>query len=64
MNSSPIEFHKTWINQCAAAEGIHKRFGREDALNYLIGEKLFSFPHAAERDPLFSAEVPAFIDEI
>ena len=64
MNSSPIEFHKIWIDQCAATEGIREKFGIEDALNYLIGEKLFSFLHAAERDPLFAAEVPAFIDEI
>ena len=64
MNSTPIEFHKIWIDQCAATEGIRERFGLDDALNYLIGEKLFSFLHAAERDPLFAAEVPAFIDEI
>ena len=64
MNSTPIEFHKIWIDQCAATEGIREKFGLEDALNYLIGEKLFSFLHAAERDPLFAAEVPAFIDEI
>lgn len=41
------EFHKIWIDQCAATEGIREKFGLEDALNYLIGEKLFSFPHAA-----------------
>ena len=64
MNSTPIEFHKIWIDQCAATEGISEKFGLEDALNYLIGEKLFSFLHAAERDPLFAAEVPAFIGEI
>ena len=64
MNSTPIEFHKIWIDQCAATEGIHERFGLKDALNYLIGEKLFSFLHAAERDPLFAAEIPAFIGEI
>ena len=64
MNSTPIEFHKIWIDQCAATEGIRERFGLQDALNYLIGEKLFSFLHAAERDPLFAAEMPAFIGEI
>jgi hypothetical protein len=51
MNSAPIKFHKIWIDQCAATEGIREKFGLEDALNYLIGEKLFSFLHAAERDP-------------
>lgn len=64
MNSAPIEFHKIWIDQCAATEGISEKFGLENALNYLIGEKLFSFLHAAERDPLFAAEVPAFIGKI
>ena len=64
MNSAPIEFHKIWIDQCAATEGIREKFGLEDSLNYLIGEKLFSFLHAAERDPLFATEVPVFIGEI
>lgn len=64
MNSTPTEFHKIWIDQCAATEGIRGKFGLQNALDYLIGEKLFSFLHAAERDPLFAAEIPAFIDEI
>jgi hypothetical protein len=64
MNSAPTEFDKIWIDQCAATEGIREKFGMEDALNYLIGEKLVSFLQAAERDPLFAAEVPAFIGEI
>jgi len=33
-------------------------------LDYLIGEKIFSFVTAAERDPDFAAELPAFIAEI
>jgi hypothetical protein len=33
-------------------------------LHYLIGEKLFSFVHAAEDDPDFAAELPAFVAEI
>ena len=49
-NSAPIEFHKIWIEQCEAAEGIRERFGLQNALHYLIGEKLFSFVHAAEQD--------------
>ena len=64
MNSAPTEFHKIWIEQCAATEEIRNNFGVQSALDYLIGEKLFSFLHAAERDPLFAAEVPAFICEI
>jgi hypothetical protein len=64
MNSTPTEFHKVWIDQCVATESIRESFGSQNALDYLIGEKLFSFLHAAERDPLFAAEVPAFIGEI
>ena len=64
MSSAPTECHKIWIDQCAATEGIRESFGSRNALNYLIGEKLFSFLHAAERDPLFATEVPAFISKI
>ncbi len=64
MSGSSIQFHKIWIEQCAATEGIRERFGLESALDYLIGEKVFSFVRAAERDPDFAAELPAFIAEI
>jgi hypothetical protein len=64
MSNSFTEFHKIWIEQCAATEGIRERFGWESALDYLIGEKIFSFVMASERDPDFAAELPAFIAEI
>jgi hypothetical protein len=64
VSRAPIEFHKIWIDQCEAAEGICERFGLEDALHYLIGEKLFSFVEAAEEDQDFAAELPAFLSEI
>jgi hypothetical protein len=64
MSSSTTEFHKIWIEQCAATEDIRDNFGPHDALDYLIGEKLFSFLRAAEQDLLFAAEVPDFIREI
>jgi hypothetical protein len=64
MSSSSIECHKIWIEQCAATEDIRERFGLESALDYLIGEKIFSFVMAAEHDPDFAAELPAFIAEI
>jgi hypothetical protein len=64
MSSPPIEFHKIWIDQCAATESIRDRFGPEDALDYLIGEKLFTFLMASEQDPQFAAELPAFVNEI
>jgi hypothetical protein len=64
MSSSSIEFHKIWIDQCAASEGIREDFGLANALDYLIGEKLFTFLMASESDPQFAAEVPAFVAEI
>jgi hypothetical protein len=54
MSSSTTEFHKIWIDQCAATEDIRDNFGPHSALDYLIGEKLFSFLRAAEQDPLFA----------
>jgi len=42
-SSSSIEFHKIWIEQCAAAEDIRDHFGPDDTLSYLIGEKLDTF---------------------
>lgn len=64
MGDSPIQFHKIWIDQCEATEGIRERFGLRDALHYLIGEKLFSFVQASESDPDFATELPSFVAEI
>lgn len=64
MGDSSIQFHKIWVDQCDATEGIRERFGLQDALHYLIAEKLFSFVDAAEDDPDFAAELPAFVAEI
>jgi hypothetical protein len=51
MASNEIQFHKIWIDQCEATEGIRDRYGLQRALDYLVGEKLFIFVHAAEREP-------------
>lgn len=64
MSRSPIQFHKIWIDQCEATEGIRERFGLENALGYLIGEKLFHFVQASEQHPEFADELPAFVAEI
>jgi hypothetical protein len=64
MASNEIEFHKIWIEQSEATEGIRDRYGLQRALDYLVGEKLFSFVHAAEREPDFAAELPLFVAEI
>ena len=63
MSGPSIQFHKIWMEQCAAAKDIRERFGSEDAMRYLIGEKLFSFVRASEDDPDFAAELPAFVAE-
>jgi len=59
-----MECRKIWIEQCAATEAIRGRFGSKSALDYLIDEKLFTFLAAAEQDPEFAAELPAFVAEI
>ncbi len=64
MSHSSTEFHKIWIEQCAATEDIREQFGTKDALDYLIGEKLFTFVMAAEQDAEFAAQLPAFVAAI
>ncbi len=63
MNGS-MEYQKIWIEQCAATEDIREQFGSKSALDYLVDEKLFTFLAAAEQDPAFAAELPAFVAEI
>ena len=59
-----MEPHKTWIEQCEAAEGIEDEFGTQKALEYLVGEKFLNFLEAAETDADFRAETPAFVTKI
>lgn len=54
------EFHKIWLEQCDAAEGIDVDFGRQKAIRYLVGEKFVAFLSAAERNADFAAEIHAF----
>jgi hypothetical protein len=64
MAFNEIQFQKIWIDQCDATKEIHDSFGLQRALDCLIGEKLFSFVHAAESTPEFAAELPLFVAEI
>jgi|ERR1700746_8208 hypothetical protein len=64
MTASGIEFHRLWIEQCAAAQRIRQHFGPGNALEYLVGEKLLRFVEAAEDNPLFAQELPSFVAEI
>ena len=59
-----MNFCKIWFEQCEAAKGIENEFGTQPALAYLIGEKFLNFLEAAENDPMFRAEIPAFVAEI
>jgi len=62
--ASEIEFHRLWIEQCAAAQRIKQHFGLGNALEYLVGEKLLRFVETAEHNPLFAQELPSFVAEI
>jgi hypothetical protein len=64
MSDPSVEFHKIWIDQCAATEDIRENFGLKNALDYLIGEKLLTYLMASEEDPKFAGEIPAFVHEI
>jgi hypothetical protein len=35
-----MRFEKIWIEQCRATRAIKRHFGANDALDYLVGEKL------------------------
>jgi hypothetical protein len=58
------EFHTIWREQCEAAKSIRERYRAENALGYLVDEKLMNFAGAAEQWPEFAAELPAFVAEV
>ena len=58
------DFHKIWIEQCEAAQGIEDEFGVQKALEYLVGEKFLDFLEAAESNTDFRAEIPAFVAKV
>jgi hypothetical protein len=59
-----MRFCDVWIEQCEAAKQIEAEFGTQNALQYLIGEKLLNFLQAAETDAEFRAAIPAFVGGI
>jgi hypothetical protein len=59
-----MELHRMWTEQCDATTGIRNAFGTQQALNYLIGEKLLDFIEAAESNDDFRNELPAFAARI
>ena len=56
--------HDLWREQCDAALGIKERFGSEESLGYLLGEKFLNFLRACDRHPALKAELPKFVTEI
>ena len=64
MTKATHQFHRTWIEQCEAAEGIRLHHGTESAFDYVVGEKLFSYAEAALTRPEFARELPNFVSEI
>jgi len=55
---------KLWMEQSAAAANIRDRFGLENALQYVLGEKFVNFLSACEWYPKDVGELPAFAAEI
>jgi len=55
------EFHKVWLDQCEAAEGIRLRHGPKAAFDYVVAEKLLNFAAAAADRPEFARELPQFV---
>jgi hypothetical protein len=64
MSGSTTQCHVKWLEQCVAAERIREHFGVDRALQYLTGEKLFSFVYNSERNQDLAAELPALVSEI
>lgn len=58
------EFHRIWIQQCAAVEQIEAQYGTEKAMGYLIGDKLLNFLEVAERQAEWRAQIPHFVEKI
>jgi len=56
--------NKIWIEQCEAARAVEDEFGTQQALKYIVEEKFINFLEAADDDPDFRAEIPAFVAEI
>ena len=59
-----MDSHRIWEEQCEATEGIRERFGKDDAIRYLIGEKFLNYLEESDQRPEFAAEVPNFVAKI
>lgn len=59
-----VEFHKMWVEQCAAASTIDKTWGPRQALDYLVAEKFLQFIREAARHAAFADQLPSFAARI
>ncbi len=57
-------FRDTWIDQCAAAEGIREQFGVEKAIGYLVGEKFLNALRYSHGHGEIAEEIPSFATQI
>jgi hypothetical protein len=64
MTSQTKHSHRFWREQCAATRQIRARFGLQNALDYLIGEKLLNFMTATETEPEAAAALLNFAAEV
>jgi hypothetical protein len=55
-----MDFHKIWQEQCEATRTIRERFGVENALDYLVGEKLLILPRQQTKTQSSQPSSPAF----
>ena len=58
------DWHKIWMEQCAAAETIKLRYGLMAAFDYAVAEKLLNFAEAAAQHPEFASELPRFVSRV
>ncbi|MBF0595704.1 MAG: hypothetical protein HQL22_12170 [Candidatus Omnitrophica bacterium] len=60
----PIRPEKMWVEQCAAAVAIKKKFGVRQAVEYLVEDKYVTFIKTAEVRPEFAFERRKFTSRI
>jgi hypothetical protein len=63
MNGTDNKIQELWMEWCWTTERSHERFGLQNALKYLIGEKFAHFVWQSERDREYAAELAAFVAE-
>ena len=57
-------YQDIWKEQCVAARNVRSVHGVEEALQYLVGEKLLRFAETAVQRPEFAQALPLFVAEV